>query len=248
MNWLARIFYRGRVLRLEGVQKAARLMSAGRLDEAGAVLENNAPNRYLMDVAVYYFVKGRLSLESGKLRDAEKELGTAKVLGITGTGLDFCLGVLEARNHRLDSALDALNKVGEEGSEENIQGILEMKEIISNHKVGKTLKNIRTMARGFAKEKMGVHLYGEHLDQGEALNKLQGYLGDQKKGQPLGLEKRYSVAAVLGEIGIRFGNAQWLLGLDMRDHLVVFAGLRRCPFEEVDSYLNDEIQDLNPFT
>lgn len=247
MNWLARIFYRGRVVRLEGVQKAARLMAEGRLEEAGLVLDKSAPNRYLLDVAVYFFVKGRLSLESGKLRDAEKQLGAAKILGIDGVGLRFSLSVLEARNHRLDSALDAMEIGSEEEIGEDVKGISEMREIISNHKTGKTLKNIQTRADEFAKEKLNIDLYCKNLDQEEALNKLAAYLREQKKGQVLGEEKRYAASAVLGEMEIRLNGAQWLLGLDMRDHLIVLNGLRACPFEEVEKYLNDKTQDLNLF-
>lgn len=245
MNWLAKLFYRGRVKRLEGVQEAARLMAEGRLCEAESKLGENAPSRYLLDVAVFHFVKGRLAMEQGSWEGAEEELHAAKVLGIKSRTVDFLLGVLKARNHHLNEALDIMENIEGEKDDKEDQSAKKIRKLLDAHRGGETLKEISQRAGDFADEKLQNILLRKNISQKEIIETLEAYLDEQKSGQPLGEEKRRRAAEFLGEVWVQFGRAQWFLGLDIRDHLVVVDGLGRRPFDEIEEYLNGEIDKIN---
>ncbi len=248
MNWLAKLLYRGRVKRLEGVQDAARLMAEGRLCEAENRLSQNAPSRYLLDVAVFHFVKGRLAMEQGDWETAEEELHAAKVLGIKSRTIDFLLGVLKARDHHLDEAFMVMKSIEEEKDDDDSPSVQEIKKLIVAHRDGETLKKIRQRAETFSNEKLNKILSRKNIKQKEIIDALEVYLKEQKSGQPLGEEKRQMAAEFLGEVWVRFGNAQWLLGLDSRDHIVVADGLGRRPFDEIEKYLNGEMDKIEPLS
>lgn len=237
MNWLAKIFYRRRVSRLEAVQTAAKLMSLGRIDEANELLERNAPSRYLMDVAVYHFIKGRLALEEGKWKEAQEQLSAAKVLGVESSTLHFCLGMLEVRRHDFEAAKrEFLMTMRQGGAGKPIEErVLEIEGIISRNENGESLKEIKAMARSFSQEKLDSPL--EKGTNFKVFENLESYLRDQRHGQPLGEEKRRESAALLGELAVQTVSAHWLLGLNMHDHVVVFEGKKESPYQAIEDFL-----------
>ena len=253
MNWLAKIFYRGRVSRLEAVQSAAKLMALGRVEEAEQLLDRNAPTRFLMDVAVYHFVKGRVAMAKGAWKSAEQHLLASRALGIESSSLHLCIGILEARRHRPSEAREELQTAMEAsagGEEKDQEGAPQILAMLDAQKEGESLKALKARAEGFSKKKLDGALNKPALDQTQAekaLGGLEAYLEQQKSGQPLGEEKREDAAAALGEVFHRWKSAQWVFGLDMRDHLVALEGVARCPYDEVNQFLDGEREELDLF-
>ncbi len=239
MKWLAKLFYRGRIKRLERTQYAAALLAQGETAEAAEILERARPRSWVDDVAVYHFVTGKLRMEQGLLDEAEMHLHTAVGLGLERPAVKLNLAVLAVRRCALGEALALLDEVELSDDASLLEQCRVMREVIAETQQGVPLPEIATRAARFRKK----HLTGggDPRDAEALLKRLTERL---QRGSGLSSKDREDAALLYGTLLVQAREGRWLLGLEPRDHRVLVQGVLHHPAAAIDALLGGEREAL----
>ena len=221
------LIFRGRLRRLERAHQAAALMAEGKLEEAEDRLEMAKSPGFGQDVAIYHFVKARLHMARAEWKEADVHLQTAVGLGLTRPSVDLCIGLVKARLRQPEEALEALDRIGVEGSEDVQQQAAAVKEQLRALLSGDSFKQVEQEAKQAA-GRIG-------LDLSSDLSAALKALADALRHKRLDADE---AALVLGTLAVRHKEGAWLLGLEPTDHAVVVKGRTFVPREEVDRVLD----------
>lgn len=239
MKWLAKLFYRGRVRRLERTQRAAALLAAGRIDEAEQLLDLARPTRWVDDLAVFHFVTGKLHMERGALDEAERHLYTALGLGLDRPSVKLNLAVLKVRRCDLASALSLLSDVELSDDESILEQVRVMRRVIAEVTSGALLGELAERGQRFRKK----HLEKE-LGDDDLAGTLRA-LGEVIKGSKLSSRDLEDALLLMGQLAVASRGGSWLLGLEPRDHRVLVDGVAWQPWAEVERLRAGEIDALS---
>lgn len=237
MKWLAKIFYYGRIKRLERIQYAAALVAQGETDQAEQILQSSRPTTWTDDLAVYHLVLGKLRMEQGQLDEAERHLHTAMGLGLERPSVKLNLSVLKVRRCELGAALALLDDV--ELSDD--PGILEqarvMRQVIDDARRGAALPSLSERAARFRKK---------HLTRADDTPEATlAALGDRLRSEgKLSSKDREDAALLYGTVLCEARQGTWLLGLEPRDHRVLVGGVLHTPCDAVQQVLDGDVDHL----
>ncbi|MDX9999749.1 MAG: hypothetical protein RBU30_00490 [Polyangia bacterium] len=241
MKWLVKLFFYGRVRRLERIGEAASLLAAGRIDEAEEILRLTRPRRWIDDFALFHFVSGKLQMEKGSLEEAERHLHAALALGLDRPSVKLNLAVLKVRQCNLGAALSILDEV-DLSDDQNVLGQSSvMRRVIGEVSSGSTFKEISERSVRFRKKHLPKELQGDSFDAQKALVELSGAL---KNGKLSGKDSEDAVL-FLGSLAVTESGGAWLLGLEPRDHRVLVGGLAWHPATQIDSFLAGDLESLS---
>lgn len=240
MRWLAKLFYYGRVRRLERLQEAAALLGAGRLEEAEERLRLARPNRWVDDLAVYHFVAGRLRMERGALDEAERHLHAALVLGLDRPSVKLNLAVIKVRQCALADALTLLSEVELSEDESVLEQARVMREVIAKVTTGDSLGEITDRCRRFGRKHLDRGLAEGPSDALERLAEVAKAVGSAK----LSTKDREDAVLYLGHLAVVACGGSWLLGLEPRDHRILVAGIAWHPSAELEAFVSGESDAL----
>ena len=219
--------FRGRLRRLERAQQAAALLADGKLEEAEDRLEMAKSPGFGQDVAIYHFVKARLHMARAEWKEADVHLQTALGLGLTRPSVDLCVGLVKARLRQPEEALEALDRIGVEGSEDVQQQAAAVKEQLEALLSGEACEQVQREANQAAGR--------ISLDMASDLSTALQTLAQALRNERLDADE---AALVLGDLAVRHKGGAWLLGLEPTDHAVVVNGRTFAPREEVDRVLD----------
>jgi hypothetical protein len=243
VSWLGKILYRGRVRGLKEVERAAALMAAGRLDDAAEVLDRWKPTAYLEDVSVYHFVAGRLSMERGRLDEAEIHLMAARAVGLKTASLSLMLAILKARQCQMSEALRFLAEAGKSKDPGVLEQVDAVKHAIARVRDGSACRALRKQAEQFARDQLA-----STLAQGEKVRplaaKLQQWLSGSRSSKTLKDSQADGASAVMGEILVQCCRGAWQLGLEVSDHKVSVRGVALSPWRLVDDFRQGDLASL----
>ncbi len=237
MKWLAKLFYYGRIKRLERIQTAAALIAAGKTDQAETLLESARPRHWVDDLAVFHFVSAKLCMERDELEEAEQHLHTALGLGLDRPSVKLNLAVLKVRQCALGAALRLIDDVELSDDPAILEQARVMREVIAKVKQGDVLPEITERSARFRKK----HLKAGDADPEAALQSLSDRL---REGAKLSGKDREDAILLYGSLLVAARQGTWLFGLEPRDHRVLISGVLYHPAEQVDEILGGQLEQL----
>ncbi len=215
--------FRGRLRRLERAHQAAALLAEGKLDEAADRLEMAKSPGFGQDVGVYHFVKARLHMAKAEWELADIHLQTALGLGLTRPSVDLCVGLVKARLRQPDAALEALDRIGVEGSDDVQEQAAAVKEQLATIFSGQALADLQEEV-----ERITAVLSLSLKDDPDS---LVSQLTDLVIKEQV---DRDQAILLLGSLAVIHRSGAWVLGLEPVDHAVAVGGRTFLPRDEVD--------------
>jgi hypothetical protein len=243
-SWLARVFYKKRINRLEKLTKCFEYFGNGNFRAVQKTLIELKPTEYLDDLSLYYFIKGRLALETLEIEKGEFYLTTAWTLGFKKVPLYVSLGLAKARLRRYNEAKELLYIAQQLSSDEDeiINGLLDLMDRISHGLGEKQInKNLTKASKKFVnksrikdlKERDFNILFEKILDE-----KMDDTL---KMGNDDILYLDLAIPA-LGEYLKQKFNGVWEFGLELMDHAVLINGIAIRPYHLIIAYKKGQIK------
>ncbi|MGM0597333.1 MAG: hypothetical protein ACQES9_09875 [Myxococcota bacterium] len=253
-NFFAKILFRKKTSRLEKLSQALLHLGEGKIRETVKLLNEAKPTRYVEDIGLYYFVKGRLALELMELEKGEIYLNAAWTLGFHKLTLYVSLALAKARLRRFGEAKELLiiaknligeipDKDAEKDSEtmqlletsQIIQALLELMDDISK---GKGKKEVSKLFDKACKK----HLHRKTSTKLSRQNWKKLFDATIKNEPELLYQMNESWVAVLGEYYRQKYKGYWEFGLEALDHAVVIKGVAYRPFNILKNFYNGIIE------
>ncbi len=239
-RFLAKLFNRKKVNRLERTMEALQAMGEGRLRDAMALLAQADPVEYTKDpgLGLYYFAKGRVAMEMMELQRGENYLTTAWVLGFRRATLFISLAVAKGRLRRLGEARELLKVAREfqlEGEDE-VEVIDRMEELLDQVASGKMAKEINSIVRRLCKQGCGKSNPRE-LKERDWRKLLEKYIRDETRTSP-----RDEDIALFGAYMVAKHQGVWEYGLEMADHAVLVRGVAYQPARLLQAYYANKLE------
>lgn len=230
-KFLANIFYRKKVKRLEKLTLALQRIGEGDLRGANTLVQQARPTEYTEDLGLYYFVKGRIAMELLEIEKGENYLTTAWALGFRKGAIFVSLALAKGRLRRLGEALELL-EVGRQylaGTDE-VEVIDMLEQLIGEVAGGSAAKQISMVFANAAKSATGKSNPRELKERD--WKKLMSAMFAEASGP----EVDDVQVAVLGAYMVAKHHGVWEYGLEMTDHAVLVKGVAYRPASIIRGY------------
>lgn len=219
-KFLAKLFYRKKIRRFENLTAALEKIGLGDYREATRLCNEAKPTEFLDDIALYYFVSGRLALDSYELEKADLYLSTAWNLGFRRSSLFVSLGLTRARLGRFSDAWELLqiaSKLTPESNEEEHNIIKQLLELMDKITQGDGKRKIESLLKKAVKTYSGK----DRLKESELKKAFENLIVRESDS----VNEMEELIAVCGEYLRTIHNGTWVFGLEMEDHNILINGI-----------------------
>jgi hypothetical protein len=230
-NFLAKIFYRKKVKRLEKLTLSLQKIGQGDFRQAISLLNSAKPTEYLEDIGLYYFVKGRIAMEMMEIEKGENWLTASWALGFRRGPLFVSLALAKARLRKFGEAKELLLVAGQlMDNPDDVEVIDQLQKLMDSIVGGAAKKSINELLTTAGKNLIGKNIPNNFKEKDWAK------LFEKRLKNIENNEISDEAIAILGGYMAFKHRGFWEYGLEVMDHAIIIGGAAFRPFYILKSY------------